>query len=518
MGNAAEIAKLIAPVNLRKNNVPLITIYGDDTNRHFTKLVWTFIPGHDVRLANPETGDELFESAYHSALVFILVKDANDENLKIAEELSTAKGVVADIVAITPEQDIRARLHMLSAKFDAIYNLNIVSTNDFKTIFQHKLKKGVMRLQARLQEDEYETFLGFLSVSADSFMVFDRARRVFYVSDQFLKLYPKSGDTFARGTPVQKVFEAIVGEMGVGELSPQYSDVRQFWEDLAGQREIMLDNGTHLRMTAAALPNAQGTIVSTTNVTTYKQQERALAQKQAELERALIAEQEASSLQKQFISMVSHEFRTPLSIVDGNAQILERRFANLPPEEVKTRLRTIRSAVSRTINMMQAVLSSNLLKTGKMDLDIEEFSLKELIGDMCREQSDLARDIKIHVDVERLPETVKMDSRIIILIMTNLLANAVKFSPENPEITVTSYVEDGRIILKIKDNGVGIPPDEQSKVFGRFYRASTAKNISGSGVGLSLVHDLTHVHDGMISLKSAVGKGTEFTLSFPYTT
>ena len=117
-----------------------------------------------------------------------------------------------------------------------------------------------------------------------------------------------------------------------------------------------------------------------------------------------------------------------------------------------------------------------------------------------------------------MPDLVKMDSRIIILIMTNLLANAVKFSPENPEISVTSYVEAGRIVLKIKDNGVGIPPDEQAKVFGRFYRASTAKNISGSGVGLSLVHDLTHVHEGMISLKSAVGKGTEFTLSFPYAT
>ena len=515
--NTTNARKLVTLVDLRKNQVPLIAIYGDDPDHKFTKLIWTLIPGHDVRLTNPDSHEELMRDAYNSALVFVMVHNPDDENLKMAEELSRAKGVVADIVAITPEQDIRARLHMLSAKFDAIYNLDIVSTADFKNIFLHKLKKGIKRLQARLQEDEYETFLGFLSASADSFVVFDRSRRVFYVSDQFLRLYPKSESTFERGTPVKRVFDAIVAEMDVSPDSPQYGDVQDFWTELSGQKEIMLDNGTHLRMTAVPLPNGQGTIVSTTNVTTYKRQEQALADKQAELSRALSAEQEASSLQKQFISMVSHEFRTPLSIVDGNAQILERRFDDLPREEVKNRLRTIRSAVSRTINMMQAVLSSNLLKTGKMDLDIEEFSLKELIHDMCREQSDLARDINIHVDTDRLPDVVRMDSRIIILILTNLLANAVKFSPENPVIHVTSYHEGGRIVIKVKDNGVGIPQEEQTKIFERFYRASTARNISGSGVGLSLVHDLTHVHDGMISLKSAVGKGTEFILSFPYT-
>jgi signal transduction histidine kinase len=510
--------RFTSPVNLRKMDVPLITVYGDDEERSLTKLIWAYIPGYDVRISNPLTQSDLCKEAYGSAVVFIVVKDKLDENVKIAEILSQTKGVVADIVAITPEPDIRERLHILSSKFDAIYNLSILGTEEFKKIFLHKLKKGIMRLNARLQEDEYEVFLGFLSVSADAFIVFDRQRRIFYVSQHFLKLYPDSSEFFVRGTPVHKVFEATTSEMHVEQDNDDYNETRAFWERLSGQHELMLDNGTHLRMTAVELPNGQGTIVSTTNVTAYKNQELILAEKQALLEHALGAEQEASSLQKQFISMVSHEFRTPLAIVDGNAQILERRIFDIPLEEAKRRLKTIRSAVSRTVNMMEAVLSSNLLKTGKMDVYIEPFSLKELIIQLCQEQADLARSHEIKVDVEQLPETVILDKKILTLVLTNLLANAVKYTPnDKPVISVFSKVSNSDLIIEIRDNGVGIPQSEIGKIFDRYYRATTSAGIQGSGVGLSLVKDLIEIHMGSISVSSEVGKGTMMSLTLPAT-
>ncbi len=361
-----------------------------------------------------------------------------------------------------------------------------------------------------------QTFLGFLSVSADAFIVFDRQKRIFYVSDHYLRLYPDSAQYFIRGTPVQKVFEAVTSEMGVKPDDPQFQESIDFWTKLSGEHEFRLDNGTHYRMTAVDLPGGQGIIVSTTNITTYKNQERALAEKQVEIERALAAEQEASSLQKQFISMVSHEFRTPLAIVDGNAQILERRLADLPPEETKRRLKTIRSAVSRTVNMMEAVLSSNMLKTGKIDIVIEEFSLKELLTQLCNEQADLARFHEITVNVEALPDSLALDKKILTLVLTNLLANAVKYTPNDyPKIDVLSYIEGENVIIKIQDNGVGIPKDEIEKVFQRFYRATTSAGIIGSGVGLSLVNDLVHVHKGNITLESEVGQGTCIIISLP---
>lgn len=505
----------ISPVNLRKNDVPSISILGDGEDRQLSKIIWEMIPGYDVRVSNINSPEDLLREAYNSAIVFVVVKDHLDENVKIAEDLSKINGVVADIIAITPEQDIRHRLHILSAKFDAIYNLEILKTEDFQKIFLHKLKKGIMRLTARVQEDEYQTFLGFLSVSADAFIVFNKQKRIFYVSDHYLSLYPKSASQFERGTPVQKVFEAVTAEMGVEEGDPRYLQSLAFWTRLSGQHEFVLDNGTHLRMTAVDLPGDQGTIVSTTNITTYKNQEQALAEKQVELERALEAEQEASSLQKQFISMVSHEFRTPLAIVDGNAQILERRMDVLPQEEKKRRLKTIRSAVSRTVNMMEAVLSSNLLKTGKLDLYIEMFSLKELITQLCDEQSDLARSHEIEVDVSELPQLLPLDKKVLTLVFTNLLANAVKYSPDNPKISVSARQDADKVIMTIRDNGVGIPATEIPRIFDRFYRATTSAGIPGSGVGLALVKDLVEIHKGKITLESEVGKGTTITITLP---
>lgn len=507
--------KPISPVNLRKTPIPHICIYGDNAERAFTKLVWDFIPGIDVKIVQPTTLEALYEEAMQSAMVFIVVKDANNANLQIAETLSNISGIVADVIAITTEQDIRARLHMLSSHYDAIYNLDIVTTVDFKKIFLHKLKKGISRLNFRLQEDEYESFLGFLSVSADSFIVFDRNKRLYYASAQYLNLFPDKTDLFVRGTPLQKIFEIFRDQEDLSPQSIESEKSLYFWTHLKGEHEFQTTDGTHWRMTAVDLPNGHGKIVSTTNVTTYKEHERILDEKQNELERALSAEQEASSLQKQFISMVSHEFRTPLAIVDGNAQILERRYKDLSDDAVKLRLRTIRSAVSRTLNMMQAVLSSNLLKTGKMDVIAEHFSLKDLLKELCREQADLAHDYTILVDIDDIPDIVWMDAKILTLILTNVLANAVKFSSDNPHIEIKAWMKDDEISISVLDRGVGIPAAEIDKIFNRFYRATTAQNIAGSGVGLSLVKDLVHVHGGRVSVTSEEGAWTQFIVHFP---
>jgi alanyl-tRNA synthetase len=150
-------------------------------------------------------------------------------------------------------------------------------------------------------------------------------------------------------------------------------------------------------------------------------------------------------------------------------------------EEAKRRVKTIRSAVSRTVNMMEAVLSSNLLKTGKMDVYIELFSLKELVIQLCQEQADLARSHEITVDVEKLPDVMMLDKKILTLVLTNLLANAVKYTPnDKPVISVSSRIDKDDLIIEIQDNGVGIPESEINKIFERYYRASTSAGIQGS--------------------------------------
>lgn len=510
-----ESSTFVNTVDMRKKLLPAVVVYGDGEERELAKLLFSLIPGLDVRFLMPDSRETLLQEAYHSAIVFILVNDASDDKIQLAKELTEIPGIVADIIAITPEQEIRKRLHMLTYDFDNIFNWEILNSDDFRHIFTHKLEKGIMRLNARIQEDEYRTFKAFLSVSPDAFIVFDKNKRLLFVSDHYIKAYPSSASTFVRGTPVQTIFDTASKEAGLSESDPRYIAARKFWATLQGQFEYHQDNGRVHRLIAAPMPDGEGTIVTTTDITLYKQQEKALADKQSELTVALANELEASNLQKQFISMVSHEFRTPLSIVDGNAQILERRSNLLTTDEILKRLKTIRSAVARLVNMMETVLSSNMVKTGRLDLVPEDFSLKDLIRELCLEQGDLATGHLIRFDVDKLPERVTLDRKVVTLVLTNLLSNAVKYSLVMPVVVVNASKEGGRLHISVLDNGVGIPPDEVPKVFDRFYRASTSSGVSGSGVGLSLVKDLVTLHGGSISVESTVGKGTRFDVIFP---
>ncbi len=554
------LQKIEQIIDLRKKEVPLITIYGDgdDEDYAFTQLIWRLIPGYDVSVATPKTRDELILNAYNSALVFIMVGEGDDETISanLAKTLAKTEGVVADVIAMTTHPDIRARLHILSARFDAIYNLHIVGSEEFRKIFNHKLAKGIMRLASRKQEDEYRAFLGYLSVSADAFIVFDSLKRIFYVSPQYQLLFSKGREMLTRGQHAQKMFDAMVLEMSLGPENEDFEHIFNFWNTLSGELEICLESQTGLldsrptleapppqvpnheiqsseaqldhgggeknfyRLTATSLPEGQGILVSITNITSYKQQEHQLARQQQELSRALAAEQEASSLQKQFISMVSHEFRNPLAIIDGNAQIIEKFGEKITGGELKQRLKTIRAAVSRTIGMMETLLSSNLLRTGKLDLNREIFNLPDLIRDICEEQANLSSGHMILVQNEIIQGDVCLDKKFMTIIITNLLSNALKFTPVQGGQVIIKLSEKQQndqlfIEIAVQDNGRGIPPSDMTHIFQKFFRASNATGIAGSGVGLSLVRDLVHLHKGEIFVESQLNQGTVFKTIFP---
>ncbi len=503
-------------VSMKKKPLPAVTVYGEgEKAQELSKLLYALIPGQQVRFVTPATREDLLTEVYHSAIVFIMVNDPSDANISLARELSEMPGVVADIIAITPVQEIRQRLHMLTYDFDNIFNWEIMATEDFRYIFEHKLKKGIMRLQARIQEDEYKSFQGFLSVSPDAFIIFDKNKRILFVSDHYHKLYRNSAEVLVRGTPVGQMFEAAARESGVSADDPRYKEAKKFWMNLEGQFEFHYSPTKVLRITAVPMPSGEGTIVTTTDISLYKKQERALAEKQEELQAALHNEQEASSLQKQFISMVSHEFRNPLTIVDGNAQIMQRRIETLKPEEVQKRLKTIRSAVSRLVHMMEAVLSSSMLKTGKLDLYREDFDVGALIRELVQEQADLASRHKITCELVYMPPLANLDRKVLTIILTNLLSNAVKFCKDNPIVAVNARMDvKDNLIISVEDMGIGIPQNELRHIFDRFYRATTSSGIPGSGVGLALVKELVTLHGGEITVQSIIGTGTRFEVIF----
>lgn len=239
-----------------------------------------------------------------------------------------------------------------------------------------------------------------------------------------------------------------------------------------------------------------------------------VAQRTAELEAALETERMIVNQQKTFISMVSHEFRTPLTIIDGNAQIIQSRGAQLDKGMLERRAGTIREGVTRLVRLIETILSEHVIDTGKLVLNIQPFSLSDLARQLIQEYREISPRHKIQIQASGAC-IVAADEKLIRHTLNNLLSNAVKYSPQAEDIDMSISQNDDQVVIMVKDRGLGIPKEEQSKLFGKYFRASTSGGIPGSGLGLNLVKQFVELHGGTVTLDSDMGKGTIVTVRMP---
>jgi len=234
------------------------------------------------------------------------------------------------------------------------------------------------------------------------------------------------------------------------------------------------------------------------------------------VQRSLEKERELSGLQRQFVSMVSHEFRTPLAVIDGSAQRILRRFDKLEPEQIKVGIDKVRKAVVRLTDLMESVLNSAHLEEGRVDFNPETCLLPSLLRELCISYGEINRDRQIIVNIDQMPESIAGDRRLLHQVFSNLLSNAIKYSPGTQKIWVTGRMQsDSELVVSIRDEGLGIPPDDLKKLFERFFRAGTSIGIAGSGIGLHLVKHFVDLHHGRVDVESTVGVGTEFFVFLP---
>jgi signal transduction histidine kinase len=241
----------------------------------------------------------------------------------------------------------------------------------------------------------------------------------------------------------------------------------------------------------------------------------ALEHQTRRLEEALSKEQELTALQRQFVSTVSHEFRTPLAIIDGCAQRGLRKPERMTPERLAETLHTIRVSVKRLTDLMESVLSSSRLEAGTIAIELGACRLKELLLECCETQQLVKPDHVIDLDLDGLPEEVTADPKLIRQVLTNLLSNAVKYSPDHLRIWVEGERAGEHVVIRVRDRGVGIPASDLPKMFRRFYRARTAEGISGTGIGLNLVKHLIEMHGGSVGVDSIEGEGSTFEIRLP---
>ncbi|WP_175493889.1 sensor histidine kinase [Microvirga guangxiensis] len=248
--------------------------------------------------------------------------------------------------------------------------------------------------------------------------------------------------------------------------------------------------------------------VRLTDISGYKQVANAL-------QSALDRERETTDAYRNFVSMVSHQFRTPLAILDSSAQRILRRGPNLTPDELSNRIQKIRNAGTRLTRLVESVLNAAKLDAGRIELNPEPCELVYLIMDICERQSELNSHADIRFDVPELPVKVYCDSMLIEQVVLNLLTNAVKYSGENPVVEIKVWTEGARAFCSVRDWGIGIPADELPKIFDRFYRARTASGIAGTGIGLNFAQRIMHLHGGDIQVESYEAGGSLFTFDLP---
>ncbi|MGB3208931.1 MAG: PAS domain S-box protein [Crinalium sp.] len=241
-----------------------------------------------------------------------------------------------------------------------------------------------------------------------------------------------------------------------------------------------------------------------------------LERSQEELRKALEKEKELSELKSRFITMASHEFRTPLATIFSSSDLLKSFGHKFSEERKLQHLNKIQTQVKNMTLLLEDVLFMGKVEAGKLTLNLTIFNLEVFCREIIKEIS-LAdrRKHKLLFESHGDCRDVEMDCQLLRQILTNLVSNAFKYSPQGAIIQVNIICNNEQTIINVQDQGIGIPISEQHHLFEIFHRASNVGNISGTGLGLAIVKQAVELHQGKISFESEVGVGTSFTVSMP---
>ena len=240
-----------------------------------------------------------------------------------------------------------------------------------------------------------------------------------------------------------------------------------------------------------------------------------LEQSQEELSEALDKERQLSEIKSRFVSMASHEFRTPLSTVLSSASLLSRYTTTQDQDKRQRHVDKIKGSVKHLNDLLDDFLSLGKLDEGKVGPEFEKMNLQELLCDTIDEMRALAKNFQ-NIEYEHSgPAEIESDKRLIKNIMINLISNAIKFSDEGKTICVKSYVKEEHAIISVRDEGIGISKEDRAHLFSSFFRGKNALNIQGTGLGLHIVKRYLDLLGGDVNLKSELGTGTIITFTIP---
>lgn len=276
------------------------------------------------------------------------------------------------------------------------------------------------------------------------------------------------------------------------------------------ETQMMKKNGEliDVNISLSVLKNPEGTVIGSigviTDITERKKAEREL--------------KETMEIRSQFISTVSHELRTPLTSMKEAITIVADGVAGKINKDQKNFLDIAKRNIERLSRLINEVLDFQKLSANKMRFYMQQNNIKEVVKDAYNTMAPHAKKANIHLTTELdggLPKA-RFDSDRMIQVLTNLIGNAIKFTPEKGRVSIHAQRRGQDLAIRVTDTGTGIPKEALPKIFEQFYRVHQPnQQIKGTGLGLAIVKKIVDVHGGRIEVESEVGKGTSFTVLLP---
>ena len=329
---------------------------------------------------------------------------------------------------------------------------------------------------------------------------------------------------FARmhGYPEEELIGKLITDTFVPEFRNQISKIAQ----IVHKEGHYIYESLHLKKDGSTFPVLTDVVAirSQDGNTLYRasNMQDISERKQFEEERSklLVQLQDAIKIRDEFLSIASHELKTPLTSLKAQIQILQRstqpELHVMPPiERLCKGLKLSNRQVDRLTMLVEDLLDVSKIQLGKLSLSFESVNLSELVEDLLDRYSEECIRAKCSVSIDAQKNVIGYwDRGRMEQIIVNLLSNAVKYAPGHP-IHIGVQSDDQKAIFWIQDFGPGIPPEKQQKIFERFERATSSRNISGLGLGLFIVKQIVEVHQGSIHVDSEFGKGTKFIVELP---
>jgi PAS domain S-box-containing protein len=306
-------------------------------------------------------------------------------------------------------------------------------------------------------------------------------------------------------------FTKVKGQLLVMAFISDISERKKAEEALRKSEEQLLVYAAELEKKVEARTQAL-------NNTIEKLEEEVQERKRAEEEvrKAFEKERELNELKSKFVSIASHEFRTPLSAVLSSASLINQYKDKGENEKVSKHVARIKSSVTHLTSILNDFLSLGKLEEGKIEINKETITVDEFLMEV---KEELAETLKpgqdIHIQCGADVNEIDTDPRILRNILFNLISNASKYSDVGKKIDVESNRQNDKIVFRVRDQGIGIPEDDFKHMFDRFFRASNAGNTQGTGLGLNIVKRYADLLGGSVTFSSRYGEGSTFSVALP---